>query len=96
MPTEVIKIDVQKLRRKVLENPDILLKLWELLVPRLAYLFPKKFPIFKDMSYKMVKQFFFDKKNVEIFMLEEGQEINLPAGGILWRGKIVAGEKSLL
>ena len=96
MLAQVIKIDVQKLRKKVLENPETMLRLWELLVPRLAYIFPQKFPIFADMSHKMVKQFFFDKKNVEIFMLEEGQEVNLPAGGILWRGKIVAGEKSLL
>ena len=72
MLAQVIKIDVQKLRRKVLESPEIMVKLWESLVPRLVYLFPEKFPVFADMSHKKVKQFFFNKKNVEIAMLEAG------------------------
>ena len=85
---QVIKIDVQKLRRRALDNPDVMIRLWEALVPRLVYLFPEKFPLFKDMSAKEVKRFFFNRKNVEIGMLNAGQEINLPAGGILWKGEI--------
>ena len=94
MPAQVIRIDVQKLRKKVLEDPETRRRLWELLAPRLAYIFPERFPIFADMSHKTVRHFFFDKKNVEIFMLEEGQEVNLPAGGILWSGKIATSEES--
>ena len=85
---QVIKVDVNALRRKALDRPEIMVRLWEALVPRLIYLFPEKFPVFADMSAKKVKQFFFNKKNVEIAMLAAGQEINLPAGGVLWRGEI--------
>ena len=88
MLAQVIKVDVNALRRKALDRPEIMVRLWEALVPRLIYLFPEKFPIFADMSAKKVKQFFFNKKNVEIAMLAAGQEINLPAGGVLWRGEI--------
>ena len=91
---QVIKVDVGALRRKALDHPEIMVRLWEALVPRLIYLFPEKFPIFADMSAKKVKQFFFNKKNVEIAMLAAGQEVNLPAGGVLWRGEIEAAAES--
>ena len=58
-------------------------------MPRMVYLFEAKFPLWGEMRYAKLKQWFNNPSNTETHVWDEYDEINLPGGGILWYGELV-------
>jgi hypothetical protein len=88
----VIPLDVSVLRKELQNDNEVMLEYWRTLAPILIFsdhFQTDTYPFFlANMTFKKLKQWINDENKAKIKILDEGDEIVLPAGGILWQGEL--------
>ena len=84
--TRIIPFKVEMLRNTLMENKELMAKFWKVIVPKLVYLRDDLFPLFKSMKMKKLKHWFDSIEKSDLAIYNQGSQINMPAGGILWQG----------
>jgi len=81
----VISLDVKLLKEEIAKDDKKIIKLWEIMANRMIILNPQKLYLFKSLTVEKIRLFC---KMCKIKLYRSGEQVDLKAGGILFKGTL--------